>query len=170
MSLRVDTPFPDFSLPRVWYWLQEFRSRVADDFAPQTMAEFIEQWRSRPEQRSWAVSRDGELGGLVTFQPENTVTGVTHCLFKKSFWGHETTVPALRLVYGQIFSEGFNKVCSLAFRDNVQILHLARVLGGDKEGVLREHTLRGGKPVDMMIIGLTRAQFEAPREQKAEAA
>lgn len=170
-SLSVTSPFPLASVPRVWSWIQEFRSRVADDFGPKTLAEFMERWRSNPAQRSWAVYRDGELGGLVTFVPENTVTGITHCIFKKSFWGHKTTVPALRLVYSEIFAEGFHKVCSLAFRDNVQILHMARTLGGEKEGILREHTMRNEELTDMMIIGLTKTQFdEAQQKREAVAA
>lgn len=151
--------------------MQEFRARVADDFAPATLDAFVRQWRARQAvgQRSWAVLRNGELGGLVTFQAENTHCGVTHCLFKKTFWGHETTLPALRLVYASIFAEGYHKVASLAFADNVQILHMARRLGGDREGTLREHTMRGGAPVDMMIIGLTRTQFERAQEKAVAA-
>lgn len=160
--VRVASPFPEFSLPRVWAWTQEFRLRVCDDFAPSTIKEFMVLWRAKlGSVRSWGVYRGEELGGVVTFEAASPVMGITHFMFKKPFWGHETTVPALEAVFGEVFESGVNKISSFAFLDNVQVLHLARQLGAQKEGVLRQQTVRSGEYVDMMAIGLLKADFEA---------
>lgn len=169
MNVSVQSPFPLHAVPRIWAWIQDFRWRVSDDFAPATEEEFVEAWMSRLEvQRSWAVYRDGELGGLVTAAQETPVVAIAHCLFAKRFWGHETTIPALRLAFGEVYRDlGVSKISSLAFEDNVQLIHLVRKLGGEKEGVLRKHTRRQGKLVNMIALGMLREDFEAAMKQEA---
>lgn len=159
--LRVESPFPEYALPRVWTWIQDFRWRVSDDFAPDSLEAFVAEWQARREkQRTWAVYRGPEIGGLVTFEPWSPVAGTSHCLFKRSFWGHRTTIPALQAVYAEIFAGGCEKILSLAFKDNANILGLARAIGGQKEGVLRKQTRRRGELVDMIAIGLLKEDFE----------
>ena len=161
MNIRVETPFPLYALPRVWAWTQEFRWRVADDFGPQTLEAFVSDWEARVLKRqTWAVYRDDELGGLITCEPESPVVGVVHLLFAKRFWGHATTLPALRLVFTEIFKSGLQKTYSPAFAENSQVMALLRQIGAKKEGVLRKHTRRGGKAVDMMIISVLAEEFK----------
>lgn len=161
-QVRVSEPFPAFHMPRVWVWTQEFRSRVADDFGPKSLEEFmaVQQARVAAGLRSWGVYRGGELGGLVTFEPTSPICGAAHCIFKKSFWGHETTVEAMRLVFDEVFASGVRKILSLAFADNVQLMYAVRLLGFQKEGVLRKQTQRGGELVDMMALGCTHDDFQ----------
>jgi RimJ/RimL family protein N-acetyltransferase len=163
MELRVESPFPEHAVPRIWVWVQDFRSRVADDFAPKDLPGFMAEWAQRQAagQQTWAVYRDGEIGGLVTFDPWSPVVGSTHCLFSRRFWGHETTVPALREAYRQIFeTNGTRKLLAFAFADNYQLLGVAKKLGARREGLLRHQTMRGGRPVDMIAIGLLREDFD----------
>jgi len=160
VEVRVESPFPDYAVPRVWTWIETFRHRVADDFAPQTLPEFVRYWEQRKLiDRTWGVWRGEDLGGLITIEELNPAVVSSHCLFKRSFWGPEITVEALRQVYSEIFNEGYQKIVSFAFRDNSQLLGLARKLGAEKEGVLRRQTVREGKPVDMIAIGLLREDF-----------
>jgi RimJ/RimL family protein N-acetyltransferase len=159
VEVHVENPFPEHAVPRIWTWTEEFRWRVSDDFGPKSLEEFMSQWAEASEQR-WAVYRDGDLGGLVTASAMTPIVATSHCLFKKSFWGQETTLPALRQVYQQVFGAGFHKILSFVFRDNKQIIGLARKLGAAKEGVLRKQTLRRGKLVDMVALGLLQEDFE----------
>lgn len=162
MEVRIETPFPEHAVPRIWIWTQEFRWRVADDFGPKTLEEFVEKWRERERvQQNWAVYRGEELGGVITVCPMSPVVVTVHCVFKKSFWGSETTLRALRLLYTEVFKGDCTKVLSFAFRDNSQLLGLARRLGAKKEGVLRKQTRRNGKPTDMIAIGLLKEDFIA---------
>jgi len=162
LAVSVSEPFPLFHLPRVWVWTQEFRSRVADDFGPQSLEEFmrLQEARAAMGLRSWGVYRQNELGGIVTFEASSPICGAAHCIFKKSFWGHDTTVEAMRLVFDEVFGGGIEKILSLAFADNVQLLYAVRLLGFQKEGVLRKQTQRGGELVDMMALGCTRDDFQ----------
>jgi RimJ/RimL family protein N-acetyltransferase len=161
MTAHLVKPFPMYELPRVWLWVQQFRSRVADDFSPKTLDEFVEVEMARmTRQMTWGVYRGGELGGLIAFEPSSPVVGTAHVTFRRSFWGHKTSVPAMREAYAQVFAEGYRKILSFVFSDNNAIRSLAKELGLKEEGVLREQTLRNGRPVDMVALGLLREEFE----------
>lgn len=159
MDVRVESPFPEHAVPRTWTWAQEFRSRVADDFGPQTLHAFMEAWQAK-DQRTWGVWRGDELGGMVTVEPISPLVVSSHCLFKKSFWGHETTLPALQQVFREVFGAGVHKVFSLVFSDNHQMIGLAKKLGFVREGVLRRQTLRNGKLIDQVALGLLATEFD----------
>lgn len=159
-EVETVSPFPAHATPRAWDWMQAFMARVADDYGPKTKDEFVDQFLSREGVLSWGVRRDGELGGLVTFQPVSPVTGVMHLIFKKEFWGRATTDASMRLICGDIFGRGFNKITSFVFSDNNAIIAMAQRFGGKREGLLRQQTMRGGKPADMVAIGVLREDFE----------
>jgi RimJ/RimL family protein N-acetyltransferase len=160
-AVRIESPFPRSAWPRVWSWVADFRARVADDFAPSTLEEFVAaQMELAVRQKTWAVYRDDELCGLVSFEPMNVVTGLSHALFRRDFWGRDTTRIALRMVYAEIFANGVNKIVGTPFRDNHAMRSLAVSLGARNDGILREHTKRGGVFVDMVLLGLTKGDFE----------
>lgn len=157
--VEVRKPFPDYAIPRIWSWMEEFRSSVADDFAPTTLDAFMRDWDARTTEERWAVYRDGELGGLISIQPLNPVVVTSHILFKKDFWGQETTIPAIRKVYEEVFDRGVIKISSAVFNDNHAIKGLAKKIGAKREGILKNQTLRGGKPVHMAALGLLKEEF-----------
>ena len=66
-TVEIVEPFPPHAVPRIWSWTQEFRNRVADDWSPSTLDDFVGDWESKSAagRRTWAVLRDGELGGMV---------------------------------------------------------------------------------------------------------
>ena len=70
-SVQVISPFPIYAVPRVFVWMKEFRNRVCDDFAPDTLGDFVDQWQreDRAGRRTWSVIRGGELGGVILTCP-----------------------------------------------------------------------------------------------------
>jgi RimJ/RimL family protein N-acetyltransferase len=159
-KIETVSPFPAGAIPRAWEWMQSFMARVADDYGPKTKDEFVDQFLSRAGVLSWGVLRDGELGGMVTFQPVNPTVGVMHVLYRKEFWGKAITDASMREICRDIFGRGFNKITSLVFADNNAIIAMAMRGGGKREGLLRQQTMRGGKPADMVAIGILREDFE----------
>lgn len=161
MNIEVISPFPLEALPRVWGWISTFRNRVADDYGPKDLGEFIDKSMSEiPSMTTWAVYRDGELGGMVTFQKWSPILGTCHCLFKKEMWGRKTTFPALEQIARQLFATGIKKISMCVFSDNKAIIALLKDLGGVTEGRYRQHTLRNGELVDMTTIALFEEGFK----------
>lgn len=161
-DVAIESPFPIYALPRAWAWMEQSRRQVADDFAPGTLAEFVSFWqlRERAGMRSWAVLRDRELGGVVTSMRFTPVQADAHCVFKRAFWGHETTAEALRLVFADLFADGVEKITTLCFADSHALLGLVARLGFRREGLLEKNTLRDGVLVDQVVIGLTKERFD----------
>ena len=153
-EIRITSPFPLSAVPRVWTWCQEFRARVADDFGPKTLAEFVTKWENTP-QRSWAIYRGDELGGMVSFEQWTELVGTAHCTFKRSFWGWRTTLPALAQIAGEIFAGGIHKLVFMVYEDNHAIRSLLKQLGAVQEGLIHEATKREGKFVSIVVMGLT---------------
>lgn len=170
-TLKLERPFPEWALPKLWAWMEACRSRIADDFAPKTFDEFLEVYVARSGE-TWGVLRTGEdddgdteLGGWVSIREVNPVCVESHLVFAKRFWGHETTVPALRSIYQGVFEERpeLLKITAAVFEDNRQMIELALAVGAVEETSpkhpLRACTLRGGVPVGMRVVSIFREDF-----------
>jgi RimJ/RimL family protein N-acetyltransferase len=158
--IRVASPFPAYAIPRMWDWMKEFGVwRVNDDFGPTDRESFIEHWLTAEGVETWGVWRDEELGGIITVQQVNVHLATAHMLFKKSFFGMTTTIPATREVFAQVFARGVGRIESYVFEDNAAMVGLAKKLGAEKEGRLRERTIRKGRKIDLLILGLLAHDF-----------
>jgi RimJ/RimL family protein N-acetyltransferase len=134
--------------------MEPFRARVSDDFSPKTIEEFIPFFlRATEQQTTWAVYRDGELGGMISFQQISPLVGTAHCVFKKSFWGHNTTIPALEPAIAEMF-QTVRKLSLYVMEGNKSMISLLKKLGATNEGVLRAHTTRDGKPINVVMMAL----------------
>lgn len=154
--IEVKYPFPDASLPQLWSWCEAFRNRVADDYAPQTIDQFVNLELAREQQgvRKFGVYRDDELGGAIWLAPENDIVVSAHCVFKREFFGRKTTYPALYQMAEMTFEAGFQKISMQVFEDNDAIKCLLQQIGARREGTLKSHTLRQGSPVDVVLFAL----------------
>ena len=162
MNIRVESPFPFEALPRVYRWYQTFREKIADDFAPKTLDEFIQsQLMKWDQQQSWAIYGDGELGGLITFERINPWLGTATILLKPDFHGRGIAVKAATVAIGEMFQQpGIGKVDFFLLAGNKAIGSLLITIGAKREGTLESHTLREGKPADLWVYGLTKQHFE----------
>jgi RimJ/RimL family protein N-acetyltransferase len=161
--IRVESPFPAYAIPRMWDWMRAFGAwRVTDDYGPQDREGFIQHWEQLLDTEgveTFGVYRDAELGGAVYVQTVTPHLATAHVLFKKTFFGFDTTVPAARQVFDQVFRTGVGRIESYAFEDNSWILGMARKLGAVKEGTLRQRTLRKGRLIDLHVLGLLKDDF-----------
>jgi RimJ/RimL family protein N-acetyltransferase len=169
-SPRVEavTPFPEQALPLLWHWLEAFRKNVADDDAPDNLEDFIELELQASERGvvTFGIYRDNELGGCVWFQQLSPRMGAAHCVFKKDFFGHVTTIPALNSVAGQLFDAGIERITMQVFEHNHAIKSLIKQIGAKEEGTLREFTTQGGRPVNMVLYGLLKDEWEEKQKEE----
>lgn len=158
--------FPDSALPQLWAWCQAFRHQVADDYSPRTIDEFVEfeLARERAKVLKFGIYRDGELGGCIWVEQISDLIAEAHCIFKKDFFGHRTTIPALRLMAEKIFDTGIQKIKMRTFDDNYAIKSLLLAAGAHREGIFRKETTRGGKSVDIVMFAFFDSDLE-PEEK-----
>ena len=160
MPVEIESPFPEFAVPRIWDWVQTFRSKVCDDYSPSTREALVEHTLAQLRvYRSWAVLRDGDIGGIVLWQPYNPVNGAIHVIFKRAFWGRATTETALQMVFREIFESGVNKISASFYEDNHALRALAKALGAKREGWFEAQTIRNGKPVAMDAVAIFKDRF-----------
>lgn len=152
------SPFPAEDVPRIWNWIEPFRWRVSDDFSPKTLAEFLSHFSALASRgRTWAVYRGGELGGVISYEKLSPIVGTAHVVFKKSFWGRGTTVPALRLAGAEMLAD-VPKLSLPVFQGNKAMVALLMVAGAVQEGVLKKHSQRNGKPIDVVMMAFFRPE------------
>lgn len=168
MDIQVVNPFPFEALPRVWRWIEQFRSKVADDFTPKSLPQFMEamaaQW---DQQTSWAVLADGELGGLITFQRLSPWLGTAHCLFKPDFQAKGIAFKACHAAVAEMFALGIGKLAFYPLQGNLAIGSLVCALGAKREGTLVAQTLVDGQPADILVYGLTKDNFNASNDSRS---
>ena len=162
MDVAVSSPFPFEALPRIWHWIEGIRHKLADDFSPQTLGEFVSAMAAKWEQqKSWAVYADGELGGLITFEELSPWLGTAHCIFKPEFQGKGLAVRACRIAVGEMFAcSSIGKLAFYPLAGNLAIGSLLINLGASREGRMIGHTLCKGKPADILVYGLSKGDFE----------
>jgi RimJ/RimL family protein N-acetyltransferase len=162
MTIEVSSPFPFAALPRVWHWIAPFREKVADDFSPQDLESFLGRMKAQwDRQKTWAVSADGELGGLVIFERLSKWLGTADVVMKPDFQGRGLAAKACRIAVAGMFEEpGLGKLEFRVLCGNLALGSLICNIGGKREGTLVGHTLSAGKPKDVWLYGLSKAAFE----------
>jgi len=168
MQIRIESPFPFEALPRVYRWYQSFREKIADDFAPKTLDEFIQSQLMKWDlQKSWAIYGDGELGGLITFERLSPWLGTAHVLLKPEFHGKGIAVKACRQAVSEMFALGLGKLEFRVLAGNLAVGSLVVNIGAKREGTLEAQTLTNGQPRDVWIYGLTKQSFEGTHHVNA---
>lgn len=168
MKVEVVSPFPFHALPRVFGWMAPFWEKVADDFTPRNLNDFMERMAEQwDKEKTWAIHINGELGGLVSFVRLSPWLGTAHVLLKPDFQGRGIAVEACRTAFAEMFAQGVGKLSFYPFAGNNGMASLLVKLGAKREGLLEGHTLSNGKPVDMWLYGLSREAFEKEKDHAA---
>lgn len=148
LKLRTFDP-SDF--PIVWSWIGKNYWKVADDYSPKTMREFVDSQIERGS-KNLGVYSGNELVGMLVCDPLSPVVCEGHAYFKRSFLGRENTAPAVWMGIQWAFDQGFKKMTSPVFERNRLMVRLLTQLGGVQEGFFRGHTTQQGKPVNVLYF------------------
>ena len=83
---------------------------------------------------------------------------------EKEYWSQGYGSDALRLLLRAAFEDlGMRRVALRADADNARAIRCYENVGFAKEGVLREHRLRYGEPLDMVYMAILKREWEARR-------
>jgi len=150
-------PWDDADWPAAWVWFKPFWDRVANDFSPKTLEDFMEMKRAEsPITIARGVYRDRELGGVLSAIHLDPSLCQVHVFLKREFWGAETVIPAVCQGQQLLWSLGYKKLWCLAYADNHRVIGLLDRIGARYEGTLFKHTQRCGEMVDMVSYGIYR--------------
>lgn len=159
-TVTIEEPFPDWAWPNAWAWAEYRREQLADDFFPASLPAFVESYSDRfRNSRTFGLCKNGVLNGVVIIEPQSPVVATAHILLSRRLWGVPAAV--LRGVALLAFEgdPALIRIQSFVPAWNRLAIALSVRIGGTVEGVLRGATLRGGKPADAVLIGMTRGEF-----------
>ncbi len=143
--------------PDVLQWLQ-----ISEDpphlRTMEAMRERFEMGRDDPFTEVWRIDVEGRPIGqieLVDIHELQRRAEVHLCIGEKDVWGHGHGARAVRLMLYHAFEDlRLRRVFAMADADNARVIRLLEKCGFAREGMLREHRLRHGRPVDMVVMGV----------------
>jgi len=155
-AITMVSPFPASAYPQLWKWVNESPECNMDDYSPRDYDSFVSTMTARAAyERSWGVEADGSLCGIINYCPTTPHGGIFHGIcFTNYVCGTPVTETAVRQVIEQLFDEGVEKISAMFFADNARVRKFLTRLGAEYEGYLRTHTIRYGKPIDMMLLAI----------------
>ena len=159
--------------PAVLHWLHlsedptELRTEEA-------VRERFERMQADPFTETWRIdSAEGKPVGqieLVDIHPLQRRAEMHLLVGKKNVWGRGYGSRAVRRLLGHAFDDlGLRRVFAMADEDNSRVIHLFESCGFAREGLLRRHRLRHGKPVDMVVTGVLDEEYRAANDRSVGA-
>jgi RimJ/RimL family protein N-acetyltransferase len=152
-------PFNAEWVPLAWKWMNQSPMNF-DDYGPKTIEEFSADLLKRHQagQIIVAVLLAGEPVGIIGFQPVTPRLGhFSGICFAAHAQGNGLGTEATRTFIEALWLDGYEKIEAMFFAENERVAAMFRKLGAHDEGLLYEHTLRAGRPVDMKIVGLLKS-------------
>lgn len=154
-------PFLPAWVPSAWEWLHEDEKSNLDDYGPKTLEKFSADLLRRHQagQVIIGVLFEDNPVGIIGFQPVTPRLGhFSGICFAKHAQGHGIGTRAVGMLMEALWQDGYEKIEAMFFADNDRVASMFRKLGAHDEGLLFEHTLRNGIPVDVKLMGFCRSR------------
>ncbi|AZT90939.1 N-acetyltransferase [Caldicellulosiruptor changbaiensis] len=148
--------------PEVAYW-----ARGVKNAADTSIEEFRRWYRSRSSstiKRFIIETKDRKPIGSISYRdydPINKVVVLGIHIGEKEYWGKGFGTDAIKAFVKYLFATlDINRIELDTFDDNIRAIKAYQKCGFKIEGVLREAKLIDGKFHDVIIMGMTRKDFE----------
>ena len=143
------------------HWLHQSEYRdVSEDRVRQKYGPGSE----RESDARWIIEASDLRIGVVRLEGIEPVHGKADLgivIGEKDFWSRGYGTEAIRLAVVHGFSElGLRRVELITDADNVRGIRCYEKCGFRREGLLRSHRLRYGEPLDMVVMGVLREEWE----------
>ena len=154
--------------PDILHWLQlsedppELRTEEA-------VRERFERMQADPFTQTWRIdtAEDRPVGQieLVDMHPLHRRAEVHLSIGEKDIWGRGYGTLAVRRLLGHAFDDlRLRRVFAMADEDNVRVIRCFEKCGFVREGLLRRHRLRHGRPTDMVVMGVLDEEYREVSE------
>jgi RimJ/RimL family protein N-acetyltransferase len=151
-----------FNDPEVRHWLS---MSDAPEFTLESEEEWYDEMRADPTRVIWCIETEdgqpiGNLGLHAIDEAHGRATfGIS--IGEKAFWSCGYGTEALREVLRYAFEEmGLRRVVLEVDEDNARGIRCYEKCGFVREGLLRGHRLRGGQPVNDIVMAVLREEWE----------
>lgn len=163
-------PVVEGDLPHFVRWLNDPEVRhflsISED-PPLTLEserEWYEETRASSDSVHWAIeTAEGRLLGSVELRlgDHGTRAELGIAIQDKAFWGRGYGTEAIQEVLRYAFGEmGLRRVSLVTDEDNLRAIRSYEKCGFRREGLLRAHRLRGGQPVNGLVMAILREEFQ----------
>ncbi len=147
--------------PEVNHWLHQSEYR---DVSEERVRQKFGPGSERESDVRWIIEADGRPIGAVRLEGIEAVHGKAELAIvigEKECWSHGYGTEASRLALAHGFHElGLRRVELITDADNERGIRCYEKCGFQREGVLRSHRLRYGAPLDMIVMGVLREDWE----------
>jgi RimJ/RimL family protein N-acetyltransferase len=152
-----------FNDPEVGYWLS---ISEGPELTLESERKWYDEMRADPAQVIWCIeTEEGQpIGNLGLHSIDEThgraTMGISIC--EKAFWSRGLGTEAIRQVLRYAFAElELRRVDLQVDEDNPRGIRCYEKCGFVREGLLRAHRLRRGRPVDAVAMAVLREGWEA---------
>lgn len=171
-NVDLITPFPQGEIPRVWGWLQCFKSLCFDDFSPKTRDEFIGffgeslgrvlSWGVIDKNNRLSMNHPAPLIGVLTFEGASPTNGYMHVASSRKAWGSRMIDEAAKVAIRDVFNSNSTiaRVSAVIFAGNYPAQALCRRVGFVREGVFKDMILQNNEPQAIIHYGLYRRSWK----------
>ena len=157
--------------PEILHWLQlsedppELRTEGA-------VRERLERMRADPFAETWRIdTAQGRPVGqieLVEIHPLQRRAEMHLLVGEKDAWGRGYGARAVRRLLQHAFTDlGLRRVFAMADEDNVRVVRMFEGCGFAREGLLRRHRLRHGRPTGMVVMGILNEEYGTSSDRPA---
>ena len=150
-----------YSDPDVRYWLH-----LSDrpEVTLESERERLEKGRENPANLGFLIetSQGQPIGalGLMSIDGTHGRAELGISIGEKEYWGRGYGADAIRVALRHVFAEmGLRRVDLITDEDNERGIRCYEKCGFVREGLLRAHRLRHGKPIDMIVMGALRDEW-----------
>ncbi len=154
-----------FTDPDVLHWLHLSEDPPELIGSVDAHRERWERIRDDPSQLSWCIeTKDGRpIGdiGLLAIHPTHHRAELGITVGEKEYWNRGYGADAIRTLLRHAFGEmGLRRVQLITDEDNARGIRCYEKSGFVREGLLRAHRLRYGRPLNMVIMGVLKEEWE----------
>nr|WP_314901069.1 GNAT family protein [uncultured Deefgea sp.] len=153
MSLRIDAESLRF-MPLNVLSVAELSSRIAESAVELTLNDSAE--------LIYVLEFEGNTIGMVGARQRSAqmrYAELTYALLPQ--WRQRgLATQAMKMWIAQLFAVGYRRLGLMISAENVASLALAKALGFQQEGLLREHFLIGGVQQDQVVLGLLATEWQ----------
>jgi RimJ/RimL family protein N-acetyltransferase len=174
-------PFPIAEIPHLYNWMRAYKNIVESDLSPKDLPSFEAYFKEiLPNCITYGViDRENTLGfrheapiiGMVMFEPNSPWNKYIHIASNRRAWGSGFMDQAITLAVADLFTldPSLLRVSAFVLANNSPVRALAKRLGWQFEGVMKDMVAQGEVGKSVVHYGLTRAVWQEHSQRANEA-